>query len=201
MIGIRDFIVKIPNKYTDTFKTESGLVFYGDRRWLKKEMANTLVECVETPLEYNGPVKKGFTVLIDATVIFSQVYEKTGEAESQNLIDRENMLFKIQPNMVIAYLNNEDELIGCHGNILCRRIEMPKKDKSDFGLIIIPENVNKKYDENRFSIAINSSELKDLNIEIGDTIRLFRNRFIDVFVEGKKMQWVRLKDIIAKELV
>ena len=88
MVGLKDFIVQINEKYSDKFHTNSGVAIYGDRRFNAKELANTVVKVRELPLNYTGPIKKGSRLLIDPTVVLNQMYQKGGEQENTKFLDR-----------------------------------------------------------------------------------------------------------------
>lgn len=197
MRGFKDFVVHISKRYSETFKTDSGLELYGDRRWSAKELANTVVEVVETPLNYEGPIKKGSSLFIDPTVIFNQMYEKTGEQENINLLDRDEKLYKVEPEMIIAYLVEDGGYWKGFGkHFLAERI-VEEQEETKSSLIIMPESKPKEV-RGRVKAFILNDFLREQGIEHGDEIYVDEHSPIDVKLGDVKLVWYNSNEALAK---
>lgn len=197
MKGLKDFVVHISERYKDTYKTEGGLELYADRRWSAKELANTIVEVVETPLNYDGPIKKGCNLFIDPTVIFNQMYQKTGEQENINLLDRDEKLYKVEPEMIIAYLVEKGGYWKGYGkNFLAERI-VEEQEEVKSSLIIMPESKPKEV-KGKVKAFILNEFLEEQGIEFGDELFVKEFSYVDVKLRNKKLVWYHSSDALAK---
>lgn len=197
MRGLKDFMVHIPNLYHDTFKTESGIEFYGDRRWSAKKMANTFLEVVEKPFFYDGPINKGFRIFIDPTVLFTQIYPKTGEQENIYLVDRKKGLYKIDPSLIIAFNDNKYEWVGHNENLL---VSLLMEEKLKTKLLTVPNNFNSKKDRKKGVVKISNKLLSGQGVSVGDTVFFEPLMGIDVHFENEQYTWIRNRDLLALEL-
>jgi co-chaperonin GroES (HSP10) len=202
MKGIKDYIIHIQQRFTDTYKTEGGLELYGDHRWSAKEMANTIVDVIETPFFGKSPIKKGYQVFIDSTVVFNQTYQKTGDAESPFLVDKEKGWFKVSNDLIIAYRENKDsEWIAFGDNNLLSRIknieEAPKKIPS---LIITPDSNKPKYKKGLCTVFIASTNIQKLDVEKDMVVHMEELTAVDVTLDGKKYVWVKDRHVIGISL-
>ena len=193
MRGLNDFIVHIPEKYRPTYKTESGLELHADRRWSLKKVANTVIQVLETPLNYNGPIKKGCNLFIDPTVLMSQIYPKTGEQENLYVVDREKSLYRIRPEFVIAYsMGAGTQWIGFENNILLDRIYEGAASFSSSSIISIPKgNIMVR---GRATILIPN---ENNDFQEGQLAFFNEEMAIDVYLGDVPLIWLRVKDIQA----
>ena len=191
MKAYRDFIVKIDKKYQEVFLTESGLELYGDRRWSPKRMATTRVHVVATPMIYEGEIQPGYDLFIDPSVVFMQMYEKTGEQESLYLVDRENDLYRVPMGMVIAYVEKKGGQWKPYGdNVLLEREKQTVDFKTD---LAIPESAKTPV-RGLGTIWLAPEET---GVSLGDKVYFDELYAIDVYMSGREMVWVRAKDLLA----
>ncbi len=201
MIGIKNFIVHIPQRFSETIKTKSNVTIYGDRRFTPKEQANTIVEVIETPLDYVGPVKKGYRVIIDFITVMAQTY-KDGENYSPDLVDREKSYYKVDPTLIIAYQKStESKFKACHGSIICTKVleEEPTAVKKK-SILIIPETAKRKFKKDVLKVYISSEESEELDVMEDDIISVRPLTTVDIRINGEKFQWVRTRNILCKHI-
>jgi co-chaperonin GroES (HSP10) len=201
MIGYKDFIVHVPSKHKETITTESGLEIHADSRFSGKETANTVFEVVEVPLTYEGPVKKGFQLIVDPTLVMEQQYELTGHQENVNLIDREKNLYKVNQSLVICY--REDELTPWSGfgeNLIVEKIQVKKDNSKVKNGIHIIDSAKKVLERGKAYVRVLNEGLKKQGVNLGDIVFLNEQYIVDIRIEGRKFSWARTKHIIAKQL-
>ena len=193
MRGYHDFIVHIPEKYAPTFKTESGFEVHADRRYSLKMVANTVVEVLETPFGYGGPVSRGDRVFIDPSVLMQQLFTKGGEAANIHEIDRKNGLYKVDPKMLLAHETVEG-WIGLNGNTFVKRLPMPKL-QSDHLEVVDFQKTGINEDVARRGEVIVPPHGEDHEIV------WFRNLYsVDIWMDGMELVWIREKDLLAEEI-
>jgi co-chaperonin GroES (HSP10) len=201
MKGIRDYIAHIPKRYNDKLKTESGFELYSDSRWSAKEMANTIVDVVETPFFGETPIKIGYQIFIDSTVVFNQTYEKTGSADSPFLVDKIKGYYKVSKDLIIAYRENESsDWIAFEDNSLLLRIEDVVKKQPTISGLIIPEVAQEKYIKGIAKVFLPSAHLIDSNASKGDNVYFAELTAVDVYLDGKKITWVKDRHVIGVQL-
>ncbi|AGO47505.1 co-chaperonin GroES [Cellulophaga phage phi19:3] len=197
MKGLNHFIVHIPEKWSQTYKTESGLELHADRRFSLRQVGNTIVKVIETPYNYDGPVKIGDTLFIDVNALSQQSYVIGGELENQHLIDREKKLYKIDSSLIFAYKETDDsEWIGFEESILCKSIKEVKVEKKP-SLIYIPEDNKEKTIEGKYIVDVLNPIAESMGIKKGDTIYVEKHLFLDVRLEDKEYVRIRVRDILG----
>ena len=70
MKGTKNFIIKLENPYSDTFKTKGGLELYGNVDFTTEEQSNRIAKVIGVPSLFETEIKDGYEVLIDATPIY-----------------------------------------------------------------------------------------------------------------------------------
>lgn len=201
MRGLNHFIVSIPEKYSETFVTEGGLELYGDKRWSLKQLANTVVEVVEVPLNYDGEIKKGSRLFVDATLLMQQTYVKTGEQENINLVDREKGLFKVEPSLIIAYtVEHGGEWQGYGENILGERIEEKGSGEEKSGLIIMKAAVKDKVVEGKMKVFVTNKVLAEQGVKFNDVVFVKDKLLVDVWLRDRKLVWTKNRYLMGIEV-
>ena len=192
--GYHSFIVQIPEKYRQSFKTESGVEIHASRQFSLKRVANTVVTCTAVPFGYQGPVKDGMTVLIDPTILSWQFYTKGGEQPNINLIDRHNHLYKVDPSMLIAY-QEKGEWKAHNDNILLTKIIAEEKTMAS-RLIVHPRG-RQNYEIPSLGKVFICPD--DIGIAPEDKVYYRDWTKVEMFIDGTKpVIWVRTRDIFAK---
>lgn len=196
MKGLNHFIVSIPKKYKDTYVTESGLELYADRRWSLEKVGNTVVEVLEIPLNYDGPISTGDLLFLDIDTLARQKYVKGGELESQHLIDREKNLYKIDASLILAYkFKDGGEWLGFGENVLCDKVKEKKEPTSN--LIILPTDNKEEVVKNKLKVAVLNNDIKEQGVCIGDVVYVKPTVIIDVWLENKLYTRVRNRDVLG----
>lgn len=193
MIAVHDFIIYTDIVFNETFKTKGGLELYGDKRFLQKRLAQRIVEIKELPLNYEGEDIKGFQALIDITIFIQNNYDH-GKGMNNEVIGHEGY-YKIQSNMIIAVRENDrSDWIGFANNLLVEKIMEEEEVKKSILIILeTPKLKAKKGFAKVLSINSNLPELIK-----GDVIQYNDNYGVDVFLEGKELLWIRVKDCLTK---
>lgn len=198
MKGIKDFVVHIPKRYNDTYKTEGGLELHADIRWSPRELANTIVTVTEPPLNYSGDIKKGTQVFLDTTAILDHEFNNVTQ-KAKYCIDHDKDLYKIDPSLIIAYKNNND-WIGFKDNVIVEKIYTDNK-KIKSSLIFIPEGNNKKQVKGIAKLVVGNSYLKNFEgVDSNENVFINDDLEIDIIFKGKNMLWLKNRDIVGKQL-
>ncbi len=195
MKGINDFIIQIKEPFKEKFKTESGIEFYGDKRWMPQQLSNRIGIVVNVPFAFETEIKPGHEVLVDPTILYEQDYHLTGGAqESIFLVDKAEMLFKIKPNLIVLHReNNSVPWKGHLNNGLFEQVESAKTEPVS-SFLIIPENVQKEFEQGKARVAIVNDELK---AEPGQVVFVKEEHGIEFFLDGKSYWWYRNEDVLA----
>ena len=187
----RNFIVKIDQKYQDTFVTKGGIELYGDRKLSPKRMATTRVHVVATPATYSGEIKPGYDLFIDPTIVFMQAYQKTGEQDSRYLVDRENNLYRVPMSMVIAYVEKKGGHWKPYGeNVLLEREDHHEDFKTK---LAIPDSA--KSPMKGFGAIWLAPD--ETGLSLGDKVYFDERYAVDMYMYNREMVWVRTKDLLA----
>ncbi|MDM1494998.1 co-chaperone GroES [Myroides odoratimimus] len=193
MQSIKDFIIYSEVDLRDTFKTESGLELFADKRFSQKLLANREVIVQSIPLDYTGENITGWQAFIDPTIYFRNNYN---HGKGDNLeIPGEKGCYKVQPNMIIAVRKDSNsEWIGFENNLVVEPIVEKFQENEPQGLILgVPKTRTK---DGYCKVIITNNRLDDI-LE-GDTV-LFNHEYgVDVYLDSKKYLWIRVKDCLAK---
>ncbi|MGH2666051.1 hypothetical protein [Flavobacterium sp.] len=195
MKGINDFIIQIKEPFKEKFKTESGVEFYGDKRWMPQQLSNRIGIVVNVPFAFKTEIKPGHEVLVDPTILYEQDYHLTGGAqESIFLVDKAEMLFKIKPNLIVLHReNNSAPWKGHLNNGLFEQVEAAKTEPVS-SFLIIQESVQKEFEHGKARVAIVNDELK---AEPGQVVFVKEEHGIEFFLDGKSYWWYRNEDVLA----
>lgn len=198
MKSITDFIIHIDKPFNETFTTEQGMKLYGDKRWLADKMANRIAKVISVPLGSETPIKVGYEVLVDPSILYEQIYNLThGVQESIFLVDKKKMWYKIQPNLVVLYRENENATWKGHlQNAVFERVEVKQIEaKTESSLIILPEsNKVKQYEKSRARLVFGND---DLEVLPGQEVMVKDDYGLPFQLESKHYLWFRNEDIIA----
>lgn len=195
MKGILDFIIHIPEPFKEKFTTESGMEFYGDKRFMPQQLSNRKATIINVPCSLETVLQPGFEVLVDPTILYEQNFHLTGGAqESIYLVDKDKAYYKINPRMIIAYRNsNMDSWIGFMDNGLYERIEISENEKK-IGQLFLPESSKKKHQQGKAKVVFKN---EDLEANIGQTVFVKEDFGIEFFLDGKILLWYRNEDVLA----
>jgi len=198
MIGVHDFIIKSEFEFAQTFKTESGLELHGDARFSAERLANRIATVIETPLSIEDcEIKSGYQVMVDPTIFYQQDYVIGGQMENNFMIDRAKGIFKISPDMIVLYRENEQaEWKGFRESLL---VEMEKEIIPEVmaGPIVIKEQETKV--SQIYAIVTHSNEkLKSEDVTSGDRIYIQPNYGVSFWIDGKEHSWINNRHVLAK---
>lgn len=192
MKGIKDFIIQIENPYSETFKTENGVELYADKKFSAERLTNRIVKVVSTPFFHETPIKEGYELLIDPTILYKQTYQGV-EQDYTNLVDEEKMWFKISPQMIVLFRKDKDsEWKGYLQNVLVEPIVIEQEILSK--VILAPEK-KKEYKKDVVKLTYSNEDLIKKGANNGDEITINPLGGIPFWVEGKEYWWLRNVDI------
>jgi len=201
MRGHKDFIVHIPEKYKDGIQTKGGATIHLDRRFNAKQVINTIVEVVSTPVIYDGVIKEGFNLLVDPTLLMNQTYTRTGEQENINLVDRDKQLYKVDPSLIIAYQEKGvDKWQGFQDNVILARIKPVQKELKKIGSIFIPDVAKPKDRKHVLEVLVANDEAAEMGMAHGDHVVVNIKYAIDMKFGDRDVVWLKNKFIHGVEL-
>lgn len=199
MKGVRHFIVHVPELNDEKIKTESGVLLYADKRFNTKETANNVFEIVEVPLNYDGPIKKGWWLMVDPSLVYELTYNKGGKQENVNLINRDKKHFKLDPSLIICFReSNDSDWTGYDQNVICEEIPVQQKKYEKKGSLYVPDSAIPKSVEGQMKVVITNESLKEMDVNKGDTVFINQMYNVALNVQGTTYQWCRTKDILGK---
>lgn len=202
MKGLKDFIIKLDKPLNDTFKTESGLDIYAHKDFSVDRLSNRVAEVVAIPMFTETPVKVGYEVMIEPTILYKQIYRGVKQSYT-SLIDNDDNLFKVTPNMIILYRENENEEWKGHlQNCLLEPIE-DKVEQPKSSFLVLPDSVTKVgYKKGRAILKYSNDLLKSFGAKIGDEVILTTSHInnasgVKFWIEGKEFWWVKNNSVAA----
>jgi co-chaperonin GroES (HSP10) len=198
MIGVHDFIIKSDFEFAKTFVTEGGLELHADVRFSAERLANRIATVLELPLALEDcEIKSGYQVMVDPTIFYQQDYVIGGVTENNFMIDRINGIFKISPDMIVLYRENERaEWKGFSQSLLA---EMDKEiiPEVKMGAIVIEQEKTKK-SEVFAKVLFSNTDLENEGVTNGDKIFIKPNLGVKFWIEGKEYFWIQNRHVIAK---
>lgn len=198
MKGVHDFIIKSDFEFAKTFTTESGLELHADVRFSADRLANRIATVLETPLSLEEcEIKSGYQVMVDPTIFYQQDYVIGGQMENNFMVDRANGIFKISPNMIVLYRENEQaEWKGFQESFLA---EMDKEiiPEVKIGSLVI-EQEKTKVSEVFAKVLFSNADLESEGVKNGDRIFITPNLGVAFWIEGKQYLWIQNRHVLAK---
>lgn len=193
---MHDYIIKIEKAYNETFKTESGLELYGDKRFNSERLANRIAEVIETPALKDSIIKKGFEVMVDPTIFLKQTYERHAENDNIFLQDAKNGLYKIEPSMIVLYRETKQSEWKAFGdNILVEPIKKEAEEKKDNSIII--ELEKSKYVEGIAKIKFINSDLLEDGCKNNDVVAIKSGFGVSFWIDGKEFHWIKNRHVLV----
>jgi len=195
MQGIHDYILEIKEPFKDTFKTASGVELYANKRFSADRLSNRIGKVMATPLFFEGIIEVGYEVLVDASILYEQIYNGKVQ-ESIHLLDKDKMLFKIDPKLIVLYRENpQEQWKGFLDSILVEPIKKASKSLKS-SLIIIPDE-EIEFEKTKATVTICNSELSEFGIVKNDTIAI-KPLGIPFWLDGKEFWWLKNDDVLGR---
>ena len=193
MKHLRNYIIKIKGQeYNETFKTEGGMVLYGDRDFTYKKQVNAYATIVEKPME-GGILEKGTKIFIDPTIFYHYLYEDGRNHNTQFTINKKEGLYHIDPEMIILYKENND-WIGFENNFLGAQEYDIKEDTVTNGIIV---DFDKKKKRDTIKVVYPNEYLLENGVGKESDIFISKIGGVPVYIEGKEFLWLRNNDVMA----
>lgn len=188
-----NYVIKISHEYNETFKTESGLELYGDKRFSQKRLANQYATIVGQPLLYEGDLLEvGTKVFIDP-VFFHSISQDDSIQYTVNSIDRDKGLYSIEPQNIIMYEDGSDWKGYLMNWVGKNKIENKEKTQ---GSIVIETKTKKRTDY--FEVVYPNKFLSSNKVNTGDVIFVKDQYFVPFWIEGVEYHWVKDRHTLAK---
>lgn len=199
MQSLHDFIIELPKPLNETFKTESGTEIYAHKDFSVDRLSNRIAKVVGTPIYYDSPIKEGYEVMFEPTILYKQIYKGVTQ-DYTHYVDKSQKLFRITPNMIVLYRKDEDECWkGFADNLLVAPIEETETVVTS-SVLIIPETAKvAKHKKDKVLVVYANKNVEELGVNDGDEV--YKNPTIDgvkFWIDGKEFRWIRTKDVWAK---
>ena len=192
MQALQHFIIEVNEPYKD--KVEIGdLELFIDKKISRDRSVNRIGKIISCPiLQDNFGLQEGFEVMIDATVLYKQIY-KEGIQESIHLVDREKNHFKVESDMIVLFRENVySEWKGFKDNLMVEFITEVPKIKTSLIIVQKPEVIKGKA-----KVKYRNSDLKEMEVKNGQEIHINPKSGIPFFFKDETLYWVRTKDVLA----
>lgn len=198
MKGLNDFIIKMDYEFNDSFLTESGERIYADVRFSADRLSNRIADVMELPLKFKDcEIKKGYQVTVDPTILYQQHNATLGYIENNFMIDRKNGIYKISPDLIVMYRENENsEWIGYGENFLAI-METEVIPEKTIGLIIV-ESEKTEVSRIYARVVYANEKLISEGVGKGDKILIEPDLGVAFWIDGKPHFWFQNRYVIAK---
>ena len=195
MKGLKDFIIKLDKPLNDTFKTEGGAELYAHQDFSVDRLSNRIAKVVAVPMFEDTPVKVGYEVMFEPTILYKQSYQGIKQGYT-SLIDKDDNLFKITPNMIILYRKDKnDEWKGHLQNLMVEQIK--EKEPIVETSFIIPDTVSVKFKKGYAKVLYPNEWLESRKVKQGDILLTDPKGGVDFWIEGKHYWWIRSIDVLG----
>lgn len=223
MQGINHFILEVEKAFNDTIEV-GDIELFIDKKISRDRAANRFGTIVNIPAQGKTILKKGYQVIFDATILYRQIY-KEGVQESIHLVDKEKSWYKIEPDMIVLYRENDTaEWKGYGDNLMVSFItEKPngiafKKiwddatssvNPSDYLLdeaccsplldkpSIITSAPKETHVKGKAVVKYRNAFLEENHVENGQEIFINPTCGIPFFFKNETLYWIRTKDVLA----
>lgn len=198
MQSLHDFIIELPKPLNETFKTENGVELYAHQDFSVDRLSNRVAKVVSVPLMGDTPIKEGYQVMFEPTILYKQIY-KGVKQDYTHYVDKTNKLFRLTPNMIVLYRKDENDEWKGHGeNLLLKPIEQ-KELPITSSVLIIPETVKEtKYKKDRMELLYSNTAIEELGAKKGDEVIINPIMTgVKFWIEGVEFRWLRVKDVWA----
>lgn len=196
MKSIREFIIKLDKPLNETFKTENGTELYAHADFSVDRLSNRVAKVVATPLFGDSPIKEGYDVMIEPTILYKQIYRGVKQHYT-NLVDKNDMLFKVTPNMIILYRETpQDEWKGHLQNLMVEQI--PEDEPIIKTSLMLPKMAKPKFKKGRAKTLYPNNEIKSWGVKPGDELVIHPRGGVNFWIDGKHYWWIRNRDVYAQ---
>lgn len=199
MKHLYNYIIKISHELNDTFKTESGMEWYGNKDFSKDRLSNRYATVLSKPVIFDGDlIEVGEEVIIDPSIYYHSFHGENDRMQiTTNTIDREKGLYSIEPQNIVLYKRN-DTWNGYLKNFLGKRVIKNKEQTIQNGIIT---DVSKKEKTDSYDVVYVNQFLKEQNVKKGDNLIMKPNRGVSVWIDGVEYTWLRNVDVLAKNKI
>lgn len=195
MKALRDFIIKLDKPLNETFKTENGTELFAHADFSVDRLSNRIAKVIATPLYFDSPIQKGYEVMIEPTILYKQIY-KGIKQDYNHFIDKDNMLFKVTPNMIILYRKDEND--GWKGHLKNLMVEQIPEDEPVIKTsLLLPKMSEQKFKKGRAKALYVNEEIKEWGVNEGDELVINPNGGVNFWLNGKHYWWIRNRDTYA----
>lgn len=196
MQHIYNYIIKISNEFNETFQSESGMTWFGNKDFSQDRLSNRYATIVSQPIICDDELLDvGTEILIDPSVYYHSLHGHNDKIQiTTNTIDRKKGLYSIEPENIVLYKKN-DTWHGYLDNFLGKRIVNTVTDKKVGNVIT---QVAKKEKTDSFDVVCLNAFLKENDVEVGDRLAMRPGYGVSVWLEGKEHFWLRGVDVLAK---
>jgi co-chaperonin GroES (HSP10) len=196
MKGMHDYIVEVKEAYNESFKTESGVEIFADKRFSADRLANRLAKVINVPALQNSIIKEGYEVMVDPTIFLKQKYEKHAENDNVFLQDAKKGWYKIQPSMIVLYRENSESEWKAFGQNLLVEFIKEIVDEKKIGSIVT-QLQKSKYVEGVAKLVFLNEEMEEDGAKINDTIAIKKGFGVSFWIDGKEFFWIRNRDVLV----
>jgi len=196
MKHIYNYIIKISNELNDTFKTESGMEWYGDKDFNKDRLSNRYATVMSQPILFDGElIEEGTEVLIDPSTYYHSTHgDDDVKQYTTNTIDMQEGIYAIEPQNIVLY-KQDNTWRGYMNNFLGECVTEQKEDKT-IGSVIV--EVGRKVKTDTYDVVYTNTFLEDHDVLKGDRLYMKPNYGVSVWILGKEHTWLRSVDVLAK---
>lgn len=195
MIGMQDFIIKVDKEFQDTFKTDSGIELYADKKFSQDKLATRVAEVLEVPKFYNGPIKAGMQVFIDHTIFLRETYGAHGTVENIYTIDAQKGLYKIMDCLIYMYRENESATWqGNNDTLLVEEVIEEAAEEKIGSIILAPSKPVRK---GVHKVVYDNNLLNEMGVKKGQKVIVDQKLRMPISMDGKQYYQLNNSDVFA----
>lgn len=192
MQAVYHYILEVKDPYKDEIEVGEIKLFI-DKDILRDRSVNRFGKIINVPIKEKDIVLPiGYEVIFDATILYQQRY-KEGVQDSIFLVDQDKSWFKILPEMIVLFRENDkSEWKGFKDNLMVTFIKNKPVLKGD--ILIQPET---EYVQGKAIVKYGNDFLEEQEVKNNQEIFINPRAGIPFYFKNETLQWIRSKDVLA----
>jgi hypothetical protein len=192
MQAVHHYILEVKDPYKDEIEVGEIKLFI-DKDILRDRSVNRFGKIINVPIKGKDTVLPiGYEVIFDATILYQQRY-KEGVQDSIFLVDKDKSWFKILPEMIVLFRENDkSEWKGFKDNLMVAFIKNKPVLKGD--ILIQPES---EYVKGKAIVKYVNDFLEEQEVKNNQEIFINPRAGIPFYFKNETLQWIRSKDVLA----
>lgn len=203
MQGIHEFIIEVKEPMKNKMSLGKAEIFI-DPSFDQTKHSNRIGKVISTPIGSDTDVKVGDEVVIQHTILMSQLYQGQ-KADSVFLVDKEKGYYRLEDSLIIMFRSNPSDEWKCNGiHAMLTPIEAEAEDYKEGGLIMPDSHFNTDVECNTNGfvkqygiVRYLNKALADQGVEIGDKVYFVDYGDYEFNIDNEILYCMDNRDILA----